>query len=422
MKKRKKKRRSKKILVIIFVFLIVIVAGILIYLDYMKKDNTIKNEKKLVSEITSHYNTYVKTNKETILYNEKEEIVGKLGKDVELSLEEVTIDKNTKYFKIKNFDNYYIKFQDVDVIESLKVFDNRYKNYLLFNKNIVTKDVTKFYDDNNELVYEFNKSFNLPIIIRYDDKYGVEFNNRLLYVKTEDIVNVIDNSNEQREKANSIRVVAYHAFYDKDEPSEKWCRTSICHSTEQIEEHSKYISENSYFTLTMNELEMFIDGKINIPKKSVVITIDDGLLAERGIAILAKYKLNATVFLITSYYTPSNYVEYEYIEFHSHGHNIHNVGQCPGGQGGGIKCLNKTDLLNDLNTSRGLLNNSTVFCYPFYEYNDYAISVLKESGFTMAFAGFLGDGRVRVNTNKYLIPRYTIYNDTTVNEFANIIK
>lgn len=422
MKKIKKKKHTKKILPIIIITTIIILGAILIYLDYVKKENEIKNEKELISEISSHYNTYVKTNKEAIIYNENNEEVGKFAKNVELSLEELTIDKNTKYFKLKDFDNYYIKYQYVESIENLKIFDNRYKNYLLFNQNIVTTDITKFYGENNELIYEINKSFNLPIIIKDTDRYGIEFNNRLLYIKNEDVVNVIDNNNEQREKASSIRVVAYHAFYDKNVESEKWCRTSICHCTEQIEEHSKYISENSYFTLTMNELEMFIDGKINIPQKSVAITIDDGLLAERGIAILAKYKLNATVFLITSYYTPSNYEKYDYIEFHSHGHNIHNVGQCPGGQGGGIKCLNEEDLLNDLNTSRELLNGSTVFCYPFYEYNDYAIRMLKESGFTMAFAGFIGDGRVRVNTNKYLIPRYTIYNDTTLNEFANIIK
>ena len=116
------------------------------------------------------------------------------------------------------------------------------------------------------------------------------------------------------------------------------------------------------------------------------------------------------------------FVNNEYIEFHSHGHNIHNVGQCPGGQGGGIKCLEKSKLLEDLRTSSQLLKGSKVFCYPFYEYNNYAISVLKEAGYTMAFAGLLGNGKVHVGTNKFLIPRYTITSDTTVNNLAYIIK
>ena len=113
----------------------------------------------------------------------------------------------------------------------------------------------------------------------------------------------------------------------------------------------------------------------------------------------------------------------EYIETHSHGHDIHNPGVCPGGQGGGIKCLAKDKLLDDLKKSRETLNNTTVFCYPFYEYNDYSISVLKEAGFTMAFGGTLEDGKrkVTVGSNKFKLPRYVIYNTTTEKDVASYI-
>lgn len=427
----KKKKNKKKIILIITIILIILTLGACyIYITKVEEEKeqerirleNLKKEQELISEISSHYNEYVKTNKETILYNENGEEIGKIANNIELSLEDTTIDKDTKYFKIKEFDNHYVKYEDVEIIENLTLFDSRYKNYIVFNQNIVTNNITTFYDSEDNLVYQFNKSFDLPIIIKDYNKYGIEFNNRLLYVKKDEVASIKDNLNTNQEKASSIRVIAYHAFYDKNVASEAWCRTSICHSTEQIEAHSKYISENNYFTLTMNELEMYIDGKINIPKKSIGITIDDGLLAERGIDILSKYKLNATVFLVTYYYKPSYYVESEYIEFHSHGHNIHNVGQCPGGQGGGIKCLEESLLQEDLKTSRELLNGSTVFCYPFYEYNSYSIRMLKEAGFTMAFAGLLNDGKVHVGTNKYLVPRYTITSDTTVTQLANIIK
>ncbi len=166
---------------------------------------------------------------------------------------------------------------------------------------------------------------------------------------------------------------------------------------------------------------MYIDGYIQLPK-SVVLTIDDGWRANIGTKIITEYKLNATVFLMSKYYNPNKY-QNEYIEVHSHGHDIHNPGICPGGQGGAIKCMEKSKLLEDLNDSRQALNNTTYFCYPFYEYNNYSIEVLKEAGFTMAFGGSNEESHVKASPgiNKYKIPRYIIMNYTTANDIASYI-
>lgn len=422
MKQTKKSNKKKKILIILLILSIFFcLVGCFFYIAHIKKENELKKEKELINEITSHYNTFVKANNNAIIYNNNNEEIGLIANNTEFSLEDIDINKNTKYFKVKDFADAYVKYEDVSIIENLSLNNDRYKNYILFNENIITKEVTNFYDENDNLVYTFYKNFDLPIIVKDTNKYGIEFNNKLLYIKNEDVLEIKENNNTSDTYANKIRVIAYHAFYDKDDPTEAWCRNSICHSTEQIESHAKYISENNYFTLNMNELEMFIDGKINVPQKSLVITVDDGLLADRGIETFIKYELNATIFLITTNYKPESYTQSKYIEFHSHGNNIHNVGECPGGQGGGIKCLKKELLQEDLKTSREILNGSSVFCYPFYEYNNYAIENLKEAGFTMAFGGLIGSGYVTKNTNKYLIPRYTIYNNTTDLELSYII-
>ena len=172
----------------------------------------------------------------------------------------------------------------------------------------------------------------------------------------------------------------------------------------------------------MREFEMYLDGAIQLPK-SVVLTIDDGWRAGIGTKVISEYKLNATLFLMSYYYDPRNY-QNEYIEVHSHGHDIHNPGICPGGQGGAIKCMEKSKLLADLKASRDKLNGTTYFCYPFYEYNDYSIQVLKEAGFTMAFGGYMEGGVAKASPgiNKFKIPRYVIYSYTTANELASYIK
>jgi len=45
--------------------------------------------------------------------------------------------------------------------------------------------------------------------------------------------------------------------------------------------------------------------------------------------------------------------------------------------------------------------------------------LLQEAGFTMAFKG--GATKVNKNTNKMLIPRYTLVYNSTVNDLARII-
>ena len=55
----------------------------------------------------------------------------------------------------------------------------------------------------------------------------------------------------------------------------------------------------------------------------------------------------------------------------------------------------------------------------FYEYNDYAIEQVKKAGFKLAFIG--GNKMVTKDTNPYLIPRYVIYKNTSLNYLKNLL-
>lgn len=417
-KRRTNKKRRLKILPIVILIVLLILIGFGIYkkIEYDKLQDKITKENNLIENIKSHYNEYVITTKETSVYDEDNNIIGKINKDIELSLEDVEIDKDTKYFKLKDFEGSYILYEDVKVIDKLTEINNRYQNYIPFNKNITTKEKTVFYNENNEYVYEINKSYEFKIIIKDTDRYGVEFNNRLLYIKSDNVEKVYDNHNTDKSNVTGIPVFNYHAFYDENNETErKECNTSICHSKKQFKTHLDYFKENNILTIKMNEMEMYLDGKIQLPK-SVLLTIDDGGRTTHAINMLTEYQMYATIFLVTSWFDAKTYPLTEYIELHSHGHNLHNGGECPGGQGGAIKCLAKDKLLEDLATARSLLNNTTSFCYPFYEYNQYAINILKEAGFTMAFVGEEGDMIAHIGVNKYRIPRFVIMTHTTMND------
>lgn len=420
-----KNKQQKIYMICITILLVIIISSLILFLLFRIEDkkDKVSNSTQAVENIKSHYNQYVVTNKETKIYelnNNNYKEVGFISKEVDLELLDVNIDENTKYFQIKSKElNYYIYYEDVEVINNFIAVSNRYKNYIVFNNSIITNDITNFYDENNNLVYKLNRSYTLPIIIMDDDKYGVEFNDKLMYIKDEDVKEVIDSNNTDLSNSSGIPVLNYHFVY---EDGDEGCKEEICHSSTQIKQHFEYISNNDYFTPTMKELEMYIDGEIQLPQKSVVITFDDGARAEVAKKYVDMYKINATLFLVTSWFDKENF-ESEYMEVHSHGHDLHNTGICPGGQGGAIKCLDKEKLLIDLRTSSEKLDGTTVFCYPFYEYNSYSIEVLKEAGFTMAFAGEYAGGstRVTVGADKFRLPRWVIVDYTTFDLFKEYI-
>lgn len=398
----------------------VLIVGSLFFLAFKKdffKDVAEKDQPKEPEIILS--NNVIST-KDVILYtkNNDEFITsGKISKDVYLTLD----GKENNYFKVTNLDKeYYVTGEGLKDSEII-TYDTRYKNYIVFNQNILTNDKLDLYDENDNLVFSLNGEYSLPIYIKNNDRYGIEFVDRILYVKA-DSVNIIDNHNTDATNTKGIGTLNYHFFYDDSIAEERNdCNQVICASKTQFKEHLDYIKNNNFFTPTMKELEMYIDGKIQLPK-SVVITIDDGWRVDLGIKMLEEYQLNATLFVVTSWYDPKGFNS-PYLEIHSHSDNMHNGGVCPTGQGGGIQCLTKETILNDLKTSSDKIGGTTVFCYPFYEYNDYSISVLQEAGFTLAFAGESShsDNLIKVGSNKYKLPRFVVVDYTTMTDFANYL-
>lgn len=416
----------------------IIIVFILIILSYLKITNYLvkvneqkehdrvksiikKKEKELVTInlINSHFNSSVIVQRDAKLYNlvdNKYKEIGIIYKDAIIYLEDkqdITI--NTKYFKIENLD-YYIEYKNVKPTIDNYTKDLDYKNYIPFDENVITKDTTNLYSENDKLAITLNQSIDLPLIIKDNSKYYVEYGNKLYHIKSTEAELVKKRTNSEA-LATNIATLAYHFLYDASKPTT--CNQIICLSNIKFDEQMKYLKENNYYTATMKAFELWIDKKIRLPKNTVVLTIDDGFSQEEGIKVLEKYGLHATLFLITSWTTPDQYKTNVY-EYHSHSHDMHNTGVCPNGQGGGIQCLPKNTIINDLKTSQKILNGTTVFCYPFYEYNDYSISLLKESGYTMAFGG------LRTKTyqgyNKYRLPRYTILSSDTLASFISYIK
>ena len=136
---------KKKIIIIsLIIVILLLIVGSIVFINYNKKQQELKEEQRintLVKDIKSHYSEYVVTTKETKLYKKEQDKYiefGKINENVKISLNEIKIDKDTKYFHIKDFD-LYIEYNSVEPTEEY-LKDDRYSNYIPFNKNITTNN------------------------------------------------------------------------------------------------------------------------------------------------------------------------------------------------------------------------------------------------------------------------------------------
>ena len=76
--------------------------------------------------------------------------------------------------------------------------------------------------------------------------------------------------------------------------------TSLLIAEDTFDEQMKYLHDNGFTTLTLDEFYDWYKGDIEVPEKSVVVTFDDGYYGTYYLAypIIKKYDQAATVFCI----------------------------------------------------------------------------------------------------------------------------
>ena len=215
---------------------------------------------------------------------------------------------------------------------------------------------------------------------------------------------------------DGLPVLMYHFFYDKSKETGKdgnWIDIS------DFEEQMKYLSENDFYFPTWEQVENYIDGKQELPEKSVVITVDDGdpSFFELAVPIIQKYKILTTSFVITYWYGNRANDKQDYVSYQSHSYDMHKAGS----NGKGVMLSWDYDKIkDDVLLSRDVLGGADIFCYPFGQYNDLDIKVLKENGYKLAFT--TKSGRVKKGSSKYELPRVRISGNTGINEFKKKVE
>ena len=232
---------------------------------------------------------------------------------------------------------------------------------------------------------------------------------------------------EQTEEGatRGLSVLMYHNVYDPLNPPLNQRIDNNYISTYSLEEQLRYLTDEGYSFPTWKEVRLYIDGQIDLPEKSVVLTFDDGTdgFRKNGVPLLKKYGVPATAFIIVSK-NGDKWVagkkEYPDLDLESHSYDMHR----PGGRighGGIMTALTYEDILSDLRMSQQILGNSSAFAYPFGDVDQIGTckNAVEEAGFLVALTTRYG--KVYPGADPYLLPRMRVLGRNSLESFKTLL-
>ena len=238
------------------------------------------------------------------------------------------------------------------------------------------------------------------------------------------------------DRTNKVPILTFHRIVSDRNKKNKYSSNQWVASLSSFEKQMRFLYDNDYKTISIQEFDKWYNGRIELPKKTVMLTFDDGDYEFYYLVypILKKYNFKATAFIIGSnthdktemlkdsgrYFIGKDRIgeiakDYPNIQFQSHSYNLHYYNR------EGIKAVNLRSY-NEINLDFKK-NKEFAFkyiAYPYGEYNDNMIRAVKNNNMRMAF-GFREHVCATRNSNRYVIPRIKVNGQITYTKYVNMM-
>lgn len=237
----------------------------------------------------------------------------------------------------------------------------------------------------------------------------------------------------KRRTYQTIPILGYHHIVpDKDK--EAYFKNNMwVSSLSSFEQQMKFLFEEGYHSVTLEDIYAWHQGKKTLPKKSVVITFDDGFYSNTAFAcpVLESYGFQGSVFVIGSLiekqrtpYNPSirqhasleDMRDQRVLTYYSHSYDLHHK------KGGEFKIntLTKQQLRNDTKKIAALVSID-FYAYPYGRYNSTIKEVLKQEAVKLAF-GYNENRKATLQDDAYSLPRFNINAYTKLDVFKTMLE
>lgn len=193
----------------------------------------------------------------------------------------------------------------------------------------------------------------------------------------------------------------------------------------ELEEDIIYLKKEGYTTINIEDLVAFEYNNIDLPKKPLMLTFDDGYFSSYSyiLPILKKYDCKAVISIVGKYVDesteatyPNGYVNWSqvkelvdspYVEIQNHTYSMHEISEKKG-----CKIIKdesfdeyKTRIVDDIGHLQLLMEEKTsytpkAFIYPFGITCKECDEVLKEMGFTATLTCYSGVNLLSGNTEE----------------------
>lgn len=302
------------------------------------------------------------------------------------------------------------------------------------NQNLITTRTTTLYNHpsvKSRAFGELSENLRYPIMgrLKGDDGvlwYEINVGDDVKYVRADDC-----------ELDNGIPVLTYHHVL-RDDENKLFRNTSTTTSDTALDAQMGYLKSAGYKTLSLAQLEGYLNNSVNLPAKAVVLTFDDGLKSVYRYAypILKKYGQQATAFIISSrvkhnpqawdasslqFMSISELKQIQDVfDIQSHTHFLHRYSDDKR-----PVLLSRTEHNIQLDFERSAralrqFNPKVLYVsYPFGGYNDKAIEAARLAGYRLAVTTVRG--KVKPGDNPFTLKRLYVLRTDSIDTMAERI-
>ena len=223
----------------------------------------------------------------------------------------------------------------------------------------------------------------------------------------------------------TIPILCYHRFTRQQHSDER-----LNLPEDMLRQQLRYLTDNNYQVIALNELDAYLGGEKEIPEKSVVITIDDGYRSVYEIAypLFKKFNTPATLFVYTDFIGAPMAINWKQtkemsasglidIQSHSKSHASLVTPEKPESEAEFIQRIKREIQYPKAILERKLNKKIDLFSYPYGDSSDDAIYLLKERKIRMAVT--VQHGGNPSFSNPLLLHRAMVYADDTIESFRN---
>ncbi|KAA0966387.1 polysaccharide deacetylase family protein [Sporosarcina sp. ANT_H38] len=286
-----------------------------------------------------------------------------------------------------------------------------------------TLQKTAVYEDadlQSSVILEMEEGYRYPVVREEEDWYTITIGERPGYISKQSVT--LD---------EGLPVLLYHQVL----PRELMSTMESTISLESFEQQMGYLADHHFETLTAHQLYDYLEGRLVVPSKAVLITFDDGLLSTKEYAypILKQYGFSALQHIISSrtgraqgaqlfdaegplqFFTAADLEKLaDVFQFEAHTYELHSLNKV---SGVGIALdRSKEEILLDLQQNIEQVPAAVSLAYPYGHYNEDFIAAAKEAGVLIGFT--TTEGYANRKTSNYEVCRYGITEKKSFEQFV----